>query len=169
MRFSFHFAAACTLSAALCASAAGADFATPADAQAIHQLLDNYTRAVTSHDQALFEAQLLDQHIPFLCVEDLRRPGFQASTTTISDYAGFRKAVFEGKTRYHQTFSNVKIEQEGLLAQVSLNFETLVDGSTAGGRGWKTLQLLKVNGQWKIASEFYTAAGLDQPVIAHPQ
>jgi hypothetical protein len=29
-----------------------------------------------------------------------------------------------------------------------------------GGFGWKTLQLLKVKGQWKIASEIYTVRDL---------
>jgi len=38
----------------------------------------------------------------------------------------------------------------------SLNFLTqrLPDGGA--GLGWKVLHLLKVRGQWKIASEFYT-------------
>jgi hypothetical protein len=51
----------------------------------------------------------------------------------------------------------VHIQQDGLLAQVSLVFVN----STAQGDtwGWKTMQLLKVAGQWKIASEFYTGHG----------
>ncbi|WP_394782098.1 nuclear transport factor 2 family protein [Undibacterium sp.] len=133
------------------------DKASPEEAKAIHTLLDTYTQSVTDRNKALFESLLLDENIPFFCVEDLSRPSFQASTKTVSSYAGFRKSVFDSGTRFHQTFSNVKIEQEGALAQVSLNFETLVDGTNDGGRGWKVLHLLKINGKWKIASEFYTA------------
>ena len=48
----------------------------------------------------------------------------------------------------------MKISQDGVLADVSLVFiNTTANGSSWG---WKTLQLLKVNGQWKIASEFFT-------------
>jgi hypothetical protein len=43
------------------------------------------------------------------------------------------------------------------MAQVWLHFITRVQGSHSGGEGWKTLTLLKVGGNWKIASEFYTA------------
>ena len=68
----------------------------------------------------------------------------------------FRQAVFERGVRYTQHFYNVHIQQDGDLAQVSLDFVTKAMKSGDGGFGWKTLQLLKVRGQWKIASEIYT-------------
>ncbi len=36
-------------------------------------------------------------------------------------------------------------------------------GTDKGGYGWKTLELLKVAGGWRIASEFHTAYGLPAP------
>ena len=68
--------------------------------------------------------------------------------------AGMTKAAGSGK-RYKQRFSNVKIEQVGLLAQVSLDYETALQEEDFSGKGWKVLHLLKVGGHWKIASEFY--------------
>jgi hypothetical protein len=68
-----------------------------------------------------------------------------------------RKAIEEDAHApvHTQRFRNIHIEQDGALANVSLVFVN----TTARGAawGWKTLQLLKVEGQWKIASEFYTA------------
>jgi len=54
------------------------------------------------------------------------------------------------------------IEQDGVLAQASLDFVTRVTGSKQGGYGFKTLTLVKVQGHWKIASEFYTAFSLPE-------
>lgn len=55
---------------------------------------------------------------------------------------------------FTQTFKNVNIEQDGNLANVRLVFVN--KDARSSSWGWKTLQLLKVNGTWKIASEFYT-------------
>lgn len=65
--------------------------------------------------------------------------------------------AFASGTRYEQHFYNVEIKQDGPLAQVSLDFVIKEIGTQAGGYGRQTLQLLKVQGQWKIASEIYTA------------
>ena len=54
----------------------------------------------------------------------------------------------------------MRILQDGALAQVSLDFVTVAAGTDQGGYGWKTLELLKVAGTWRIASEFFTAYGL---------
>ena len=68
------------------------------------------------------------------------------------NYDGFRQGVFQGAP-FTQRFQDVHIRQDGPLAQVSLVFiNTAADGSSWG---WKTMELLKVGGQWKIASEFY--------------
>ena len=74
----------------------------------------------------------------------------------MQDYAGFRKAIFDSGRKYQQRFSNIRIEQLGNLAQVSLDYQTALQGEAYEGRGWKVLHLLKLDGQWKIASEFYT-------------
>jgi len=78
-------------------------------------------------------------------------------------YAGFRKTVFASGVRYTQQFYNIHIERDGGLAQVSLDFVTKNAKSGRGGYGWKILQLIKVQGQWKIASELYTARSLPNP------
>ena len=50
----------------------------------------------------------------------------------------------------------MRILQDGALAQVSLDFVTVDAGTEKGGYGWKTIELLKVGGGWRIASEFFT-------------
>ncbi|UAJ09099.1 nuclear transport factor 2 family protein [Glacieibacterium megasporae] len=121
------------------------------DRRAIQTLLDTYTKAVSTKDQALFETLLLNKAISFSDADSAVRRGSVDGGT--HNYGAFRKGVFEGAP-FRQAFKDVKILQAGPLAQVSLVFvNTDAAGSTSG---WKTLQLLKVGGRWKIASEFYT-------------
>ena len=137
-----------------------ASMTNDADDQAIRQVLDNYTQSVSSGNQALFESQLLDEKIPFFGLGGTLDPDFKPGLASVQDYASFRKGVFESGTKFKQRFFNVKIEHDGDLAQASLNFETIRTESGDGGQGWKTLQLLKVAGHWKIVSEFYTVYDL---------
>jgi hypothetical protein len=125
-----------------------------ADRAAIEALLDTYTRAVSTKDQALFETLLLDKDIPFSDVHSSIQGGGAGGGT--HHYESFRRGVFAGPP-FIQKFQDVHIAQDGPLASVSLVFvNTAADGSSWG---WKTLQLLKVDGHWKIASEFYTGHG----------
>jgi hypothetical protein len=124
---------------------------TGTDREAILALLAAYTQAVSSKDQGRFETLLLSKSIPFSRASVAVSTGDAADGTR--NYEGFRKAVFEGAP-FTQRFQNVRIEQDGPLAAVSVVFvNTTTKGSTWG---WKTMQLLKVNGSWKIASEFFT-------------
>jgi hypothetical protein len=121
------------------------------DLKAINALLANYTRAVSNRDQALFESLLLDRSIPFSGVPATGKAGSDRETR---NYESFRKGVFEGEP-FTQKFRDVHIEQDGALANVTLVFENTQPAGKSWG--WKILQLLKVDGDWKIASEFYTA------------
>ena len=124
---------------------------TAADQKAIRALLDNYTKAVSTKNQPLFESLLLNAHIPFSHVSLAVKRAKEIDAT--QNYEQFRKGVFEGPA-FTQRFQDIHITQDGSLAQVSLIF---VNTSASGvGWGWKTLQLLEVEGQWKIASEFFT-------------
>ena len=121
---------------------------------AIEMLLDTYTRAVSTKDQALFETILLNKEIPFsdvtLAIRSNGAPG------GANNYDRFRRGVFSGEA-FTQKFQNVHIAQDGPLADVSVVFVNTTAKETTWG--WKTLQLLKVGGHWKIASEFYTGHG----------
>ena len=145
------------------AAFAGQHSATPEDAAAIGRLLDAYRAALKSGDQPAFAALLLNEHVPFLAVQS--GPLAKAKPDGVDDqrYADFRTAVFGSAQRYEQRFDNVRIQQDGALAQVSLDFVTVDAGTDRGGYGWKTLELLKVGGQWRIASEFFTAYPLPAP------
>ena len=133
------------------------------DTQAIQQLLTTYTTSVTNGDQAAFEALLLNEQVPFSSTRELVGPKAGTEPVDTRRYAGFRQAIFLSGTQYTQQFYNVHIEQDGVLAQVSLDFVTKDAKTGQGGYGFKTLQLLKVLGQWKIASEFYTGHPLPNP------
>jgi hypothetical protein len=86
------------------------------------------------------------------------RPSGLVDRTRGQNYEGFRKQVFEGPL-FTQTFRDVHIQQDGPLANVSLVFvNSSADGSSWG---WKTMQLLKIDGRWKIASEFFTGHRLE--------
>jgi hypothetical protein len=128
----------------------------PVDDAAIHQLLDNYTRSVSTGDRRLFESQLLDLKIPFSYVGTSARSARRPTLADFQDYAGFRATIFDSGKKYRQRFSHVSIEQVGDLAQVSLDYQTALQGEPYQGSGWKILQLVRVDRRWKIASEFFT-------------
>ncbi len=134
----------------------GKHTASPQDKQAIEQLLHSYTAAVTDGNEAAFTSLLLNADVPFTATADVTA-GADPQHLETRHFGQFRQAVFLSGKHYKQSFYNVRIDQDGPLAQVSLDFLTKVPGSGQGGYGWKVLQLLKVQGQWKIASEFYTA------------
>lgn len=122
-----------------------------ADRRAIEALLETYTRAVSTKNHALFESLLLDTAIPFAEIPVSGKAG--SGLVDTARYEDFRKGVFEGEP-FIQRFQNIHIEQDGELAQVSLVFVN----STAKEEiwGWKTMQLVRVGGRWKIAAEFFT-------------
>jgi len=130
--------------------------ANSADTQAIEKLLNTYTASVTHGDKKSFEALLLNDDIPFSSTDELVAPHAEGEVVDTHRYSRFRKAVFESGVQYSQQFFNVHIEQDGDLAQVSLDFVTTRVKTGKSSFGWKTLQLLKLQGQWKIVSELYT-------------
>ncbi len=127
---------------------------TGADRAAIQALLDNYTKAVSTKNQALFESLLLNTSITFSGAA--QAVGSKGAVGGTQNYADFRKGVFQGEP-FTQRFQDVDIRQDGPLAQVSLVFVNTDAGGSSWG--WKTMQLLKVGGMWKIASEFYSGHG----------
>jgi hypothetical protein len=133
---------------------------TADDVAAIERVLRAYTTSVTNGDKATFEALLLNEEVPFTSTDELGTVGASARNVDTRRYPRFRKAIFESGVQYTQRFYNVHIQQDGDLAQVSLDFVTKAVKSGGGGFGWKTLQLLKVSGQWRIASEIYTVRAL---------
>jgi hypothetical protein len=132
------------------------------DRRAIEAVLSTYTHAVSTGDQAAFEALLLDVGIPFSSTNEVVGPRGDPQHLDTRRYARFREAVFGSGKHYTQRFYNVRIEQDGVLAHASLDFVTRETGTNRGGYGFKTLQLMKVQGHWKIASEFYTVQSLPE-------
>ena len=126
------------------------------DIEAIQGVLNKYTTSVSNGDQATFESLLLNDQVPFSSTNELVGPRATPGPIDTRRYAGFRQAIFGSGVHYAQQFYNVRIEQDGDLAQASLDFVTKDATTGKGGYGWKVIQLLKVQGQWKIASEFYT-------------
>ena len=130
---------------------------SPEDREAINALLERYTECVSNGDEAGFRALLLDDDIPFSAVAP-SRDGKPMTSTTLRRYADFRDAVFRSGRHFQQRFDNVRIEQDGALAQASLDFVTR--RGEGGAAGWKVLQLVKTADGWKIASEFFTVRSL---------
>lgn len=125
------------------------------DRQAIEALLRTYADAVTTKNQSLFETLLLNRSISFSAAGQIVHA--HSPDVSTRNYDSFRAGVFDGPA-FSQSFRDVHILQDGPLAEVSLVFvNRAADGD---GWGWKTLQLLKVAGQWKIASDFYTGHAL---------
>ena len=141
---------------------------TPApDHAAIAQVLENYRKAVSTGDEALFSTTLLDDQIPFFGLGDAQPTPASLTSAGIREVAGFRKSVFNSGRRYTQRFDDIRIVQDGALAQATLHFVTQ-RGDGDGGEGWKTLTLIDVGGQWKIASEFYTVRDLGDAKTSAP-
>ncbi|GEM_PF-3511846 len=145
----------------------GTDPPQAPDHAAIAQVLENYRIAVSTGDEVLFSTTLLDDRIPFFAVRSPPSPGPVPDARQIRGVAAFRRNVFHGGRRYTQRFDDIRIAQDGGLAQASLRFVTLRDDGS-GGAGWKTLTLIDVGGQWKIASEFYTVRALTAAEAATP-
>ena len=121
---------------------------TGSDRNAIERLLANYTTAVSTKNQALFETLLLAKTIPFSYI------GTTPATGQVpANYEQFRHGVFDGAP-FTQRFTDVQIAQDGNVASVTLVFINADDKGESWG--WKTLQLLKTSQGWKIASEFFT-------------
>lgn len=140
-----------------------------ADRHDIEKVLSNYPTAVSAGDEALFMTTILDDQIPFFSVGEKPSQADSLNSAQTRDFASFRRSIFHSDRHYRQTFDHIQINQDASLAQVSLHFVTRVVGSDSGGEGWKTLTLLKVGGQWKIASEFYTVRSLPAPHSAASQ
>jgi hypothetical protein len=122
----------------------------------IEHVLDNYTKAVTDGDEALFMTTLLDDQIPFFAAGDVTTHPPSLKSADTRAFAAFKRAVFHDNARYRQTFDHVVIKQDGSLVSVQLHFITQVVSSGTAAEGWKTFQMLKVGDQWRIASEFYS-------------
>ncbi|MBC3916947.1 hypothetical protein H8L32_05615 [Undibacterium sp. CY18W] len=133
---------------------------TAEDKLAIEHLLNSYTTSVSNGDGKTFATLLLDEKVPFMAVRGVPDIVNKGDALDTRRYADFREGVFGSGRKLEQAFFNVKINQDGALAQVSLDFITKEAGTQKGGFGWKLLHLLKVNGHWKIASEFYTVRAL---------
>jgi hypothetical protein len=132
----------------------GQSLASAADRVAISQVVDNYAKYMTDGNEQGFESLFLDKDVAFSAVS---AHGTVTSSSALRNYEKFRKAVFASGYKYRQVVSNVKIDEMGPLAQVSLTFTaTRMDGKGQSATGWKILQLVKSNGSWKIASELYT-------------
>ena len=121
-----------------------------ADRAAIRIVLATYTKAVSTKDQRLFETLLANKSIPFSYIPKDSHPISDHGT---ENYEVFRKGVFEGPP-FNQRFEDVRIQQEGGVADVTLVFVNTTPKSVT--RGWKSMQLLRVDGVWKIASEYFT-------------
>ncbi len=128
----------------------------PADRKAIETLLQTYQTAVSTRNEAAFTSLLLNDQVPFAGTSELVGPHASRPLDT-RHFADFRQGVFGNGRPFTQTFHNIHILQDGPLGQVSLDFVNKDKAGHGGwGWGWKIIQLLKVDGQWKIASEFYT-------------
>ena len=101
----------------------------------------------------MFETLLLNKSIPFSYIPRDSHPITDHGT---ENYEVFRKGVFAGPP-FTQRFEHVRIQQEGGVADVALVFVNTTPDSVT--RGWKSMQLLRVDGVWRIASEFFTDYG----------
>jgi len=128
----------------------------PSERLAIEQVLSTYTQSLSDGDEAAFASILLNDEIPFTSTAELHLSKAARAHVQTSRYSSFERAVFASGRHFKQRFYNVHIEQDGDLAQVSLDFVTQDTGSHEEAYGWKALTLLKVAGHWKIASELYT-------------
>jgi hypothetical protein len=146
----------------LAIAAGGLACAAPSDSEeaAINQVLINYRTAVNTNDEALFSSIILDADIPFFAVTAQTEPKGVAGSAETRDYESFRKGIFHSGEACEQTFDHIEITRHDGLAQASFHWVTRLKGHQEGGEGWKAVTLLKVKGQWKIASEFYTAGRL---------
>lgn len=137
------------------------------DHAAIAQVLETYRRAVSTGDEALFSTTLLDDQIPFFAVVDGHAQAASLQSQQLRGVAQFRQNVFHSGRRYTQQFDEIRIAQDGALAQATLRFITR-RGDGTGGAGWKTLTLVQVGGDWKIASEFYTVRAVQDAAPPTP-
>jgi ketosteroid isomerase-like protein len=137
-------------------SMASSSTAAP-DQVAITDVINTYSKAVATRDEALFMSTMLDDQVPLFSANDDPSQKTSLKSADMRELSGLRNIFFHGKEQFQVTFDHITVQQDRSLAQVFAHFVTSV-GPKAKPilDGWKSIQLLKVGSQWKIVSELYT-------------
>ncbi|MFT7559781.1 MAG: hypothetical protein ACI93R_001696 [Flavobacteriales bacterium] len=116
-------------------------------------ILERFTTAIETKDQALFDNLFYDTLIPYTIIEPNQRKGTLQSLSGIapatSGYFKFR--YFSSDTKYQITNSNTKVRTDGEIASIHFDYEEIeLDVITRSGE--MSLQLIKTIDGLKISS-----------------
>jgi hypothetical protein len=131
------------------------------DQAAITAVINTYSKAVATRNEALFMSTMLDDQIPLFSANDDPSQKASLKSADIHELSDLRNAFFHSKGQFQVTFDHISVQQDRSLAQVFAHFVTSVGPNAKPVLdGWKSIQLLKVGSQWKIVSELYTIENL---------
>jgi ketosteroid isomerase-like protein len=154
-----------TASAAEQPSYIGQHASTPADTQAINKVMDDFKTAIKTKDVQLLTSLMVNESLlwasppPPQVMKDFhaKHPeikGFPEGA--LRGFRGFRDFVASSKVPVEEKFYNVRITQDANLAWVMFDYEFVEDNRTSN-YGVETWQMVKdADGQWKIASVFWS-------------
>jgi len=132
--------------------------ATPAAyRQQIGEVLETFRTSIITKNGAALRRLSLGDDVPLVPVDDDRasaasRKGHRsAKRARPFTYKGFVNFVVSSKDRNEETFSNVQIRTDGLVASVYFDYTFRVNGSLTNW-GHETWGLAKTDTGWKISS-----------------
>jgi hypothetical protein len=130
---------------------------TAPDQAAITTVINTYSKAVASGNEALFMSTMLDDHVPLFSANESPSQKTSLKSSDMHELDELRNAFFHSKGQYQVTFDHITVQQDRSLAQVFAHFVTSAGPNAKPVLdGWKSIQLLKVGSAWKIVSELYT-------------
>lgn len=128
----------------------------------IEGIVETFKAAIIAKDSATLKGLFLPEHNSWILVssdEEFRQrkaknPKFKKLEP--GTYVEFAEQMSQGKERFEEKFSNVKIETDGAIASVHFDFVFLEDERMTG-KGQEAWQLVKTEQGWKINAVVYSS------------
>jgi len=128
----------------------------------IEAIVETFKAAIIAKDSATLKSLFLPEHNSWILVssdEEFRQrkaKNPKLKKLEPGTYVEFAEQMSQGKERFEEKFSNLKIETDGAIASVHFDFVFLEDDRTTG-KGQEAWQLVKTEQGWKINSVIYSS------------
>ncbi|MGJ7902560.1 nuclear transport factor 2 family protein [Lysobacter sp. 1R34A] len=128
----------------------------------IEAVVETFKAAIIAKDSATLKSLFLAEHNSWILVssdEEFRQrraKNPKLKKLEPGTYVEFAEQMSQGKERFEEKFSNVKIETDGAIASVHFDFVFLEDERITG-KGQEAWQLVKTEQGWKINAVVYSS------------
>lgn len=128
----------------------------------IEAIVQTFKAAIIAKDSATLKSLFLPEHNSWILVssdEEFRQrkaKNPKLKKLEPGTYVEFAEQMGQGKERFEEKFSNLKIETDGAIASVHFDFVFLEDERVTG-KGQEAWQLVKTEQGWKINAVIYSS------------